>query len=305
MKNLTLIVTSLALVGTAACQQDNKELEAKLDKVSKDMAELKTMIQNMPAGAAAGAAGQRPQRKPRPEPKPTDVFAVNVDGDPADGPDDALVTIVKGYEYACPFCDKVRPTLDQLKQEYGGKIRIVYKQFVVHPQAATDPALAVCAAHKQGKFLKYDKLVWEKAYAAGRDFSMPKLEALATEAGLDLAKFKADVAGDCKAFIAKDQADLQIMGQGATPTFYINGRYMSGAQPVDKFKAIIDEELGKAEQRVAQGTPKSQYYKTWVIDKGLKKFDPPQEGAPAVKQPAAAAQPGGQVIQVKPAEKGN
>jgi hypothetical protein len=102
--------------------------------------------------------------------------------------------------------------------------------------------------------------------------------------------------GECPAFIAKDQADLQVMGMGATPTFFVNGRYMSGAQPLPAFKAIIDEELKKAQERVAQGTPAASYYKTWVMEKGLKKFTPKAEAAPA----AVPAQPGGQVIQVKP-----
>lgn len=271
MTNKTLIVAFAALA-LGACQQDNKNVERKLDELSKAVAALDQKISNMPAGAARAPQ----QRQRRPEPDPKDVHAVDITGDPVDGPDDALVTIVKGYEYACPYCQKVKPTLDQLKKDYGDKIRIVYKQFVVHPQVATDPALAVCAAHQQGKFLEYDKLVWDKAFAV-RKFDRANLEALAKEAGLDMAKFKADMDGKCKAFIQKDQQDLQKMGQGATPTFFINGRYMSGAQPLPAFKAIIDEELKKAEERVAQGTPKSDYYKVWVMEKGLPKFTPKAE----------------------------
>lgn len=276
MQKLSILVAGLVLaVGAAGCQQDTKNVERKVDELSKRMDEKFAALEK--AVAAGGAGAGRPQQRPnrRPEPGPTDVMAVPVDGDPQDGPSDALVTIVKGYEYACPYCEKVRPTLDQLKKDYGDKIRIVYKQFVVHPQVATAPALAVCAAHKQGKFKEMDKLVWEKAYAV-RKFDEANMEAIAKEAGLDLAKFKADYNGECKQFIQKDQAELQAVGQGATPTFFINGRYMSGAQPIPAFKAIVDEEIKKAEERIAQGTPRGAYYKTWVLEKGQKKFTPKQ-----------------------------
>jgi len=277
MKNLTLLISAVALsLGAAACQQDNKNVERKVDDLAKAVAALSEKIDKLPAGAGAGRGGQPPARQRRPEPDPKDVYAVPVDGAAAVGPADALITVIKGYEYACPYCEKVNPTIEQLHKDYGKNLRVVYKHFVVHPQVATDPALAVCAATKQGKFQQMDKLVWEKAYAT-RKFDRANMDALAKEAGLDLAKYKADMDGDCKSIIQKDQADLQAAGQGATPTFFINGRYMSGAQPLPQFKAIIDEELKKAQERVAAGTKPADYYKTWVIEKGLKKFTPKVE----------------------------
>jgi protein-disulfide isomerase len=281
MKKLILLLSAVALsLGAAACQQDTKKTEAKIDELSKQVASLEAKIDKLAAsGVGAGRPGQPPARQRRPEPAPTDVLAVPVDGAAAVGPADALVTIVKGYEYACPYCEKVNPTIEQLHKDYGNKIRVVYKHFVVHPQVATDPALAVCAATRQGKFQQMDKLVWEKAYAV-RKFDRANMEALAKEAGLDMAKFKADMDGDCKSIIAKDQAELQAAGQGATPTFFINGRYMSGAQPLPQFKAIIDDEIKKAEERIAAGTPRGDYYKVWVMEKGMKKFVPKVE-APA------------------------
>lgn len=275
MQKLTSMVAALSLaVGVAACQQDNKETEARLERMEKKIDALAQAVEKMPAAAARGA--QPPARGRRPEPAPTDVFAVPVDGNPSEGPADALVTIVKGYEYACPFCQKVKPTLEQLHKDYGDKVRVVYKQFVVHPQTATEPALAVCAAHQQGKFLEMDKIMWTKAFEV-RKFDRANMEALAGELKLDLAKFKADMDGMCKDYIKNDQVALQQMGQGATPTFFINGRYMSGAQPLPAFKAIVDEEIKKAEERIAKGTARGDYYKTWVLDKGLKKFNPPAE----------------------------
>jgi protein-disulfide isomerase len=275
MKKLSLIVSALVLsIGAAGCQQDTKNTDRKLDELAKAVAALDAKVTAM-GGAGAGRPGQQPgqQRQQPPKPDPKDVFSVPVDRDPSDGPVDALVTIVKGYEYACPYCEKVRPTLDQLKKDYGDKIRIVPKQYVVHPDAATLPALAFCASHKQGKAKEYDNLLWEKAYGA-RKFDQANMEALATELKLDLAKFKADMAGECGKYIQDDQAELRAVGQTGTPAFYINGRFLSGAQPLPAFKAVIDEEIKKAEERIAQGTAKASYYKTWVVEKGLKKFVP-------------------------------
>ena len=99
--------------------------------------------------------------------------------------------------------------------------------------------------------------------------------AIATELGLNVDKFKTDMKGDCVAMVQKDQAELSAFGVGATPAHFINGRFLpGGAVPYPQFKAMIDEELKKAEERVAAGTPKADYYKTWVMDKGLKKFSP-------------------------------
>jgi protein-disulfide isomerase len=299
-----MILVSVLAIGAVGCAPDNKNLEKKLDDMNKTLIAMQGSINDIKAaGGRAGAAapGQQPGQRPkRVEPGPKDVFAVPIAGDAIDGPADALITIVKGYEYACPYCEKVRPTFAQLKKDYPAKIRIVSKHFVVHPQVATTPALAACASNEQGKFFDrdgkagMDTLLWDKAFAV-RKFDDANMEALATEAGLNLTKFKTDMKGFCTQKIQQDQAELQVFGMGATPTFFINGRYMSGAQPLPSFKAIIDEELKLAEKRVKEGTAPADYYKTWILDKGMKKFTPPKEPAEAPKQPQpqpkAPAQP--------------
>jgi hypothetical protein len=70
--------------------------------------------------------------------------------------------------------------------------------------------------------------------------------------------------------------ELQKFGVGATPSFFINGRFMSGAMPIENFVTIIDEELKKANERIQQGTPAAQYYQQWVMDKGLKALEAPK-----------------------------
>jgi protein-disulfide isomerase len=278
----------LAVLCTAACQPDTRNIERKLDEMSKDLKDLKTQV-------ARGGAGAAVPRPPRAEPDVAKTYAVSIDGDPIDGPADAKVTIVKAYDYACPYCDRVRETMDELRKKYGNDMRIAYKQLVVHPQQATAGALAVCAANKQGKFLPMDTLLWDKSYksrkfdvdATGADGKpqrcweaaegCPIVLGYAQELGLNADKFKADMKGECFAQMQKDQKDLQVLGVSATPAFFINGRYLSGAQPIDRFVALIDEELKKANEKIAAGTPAASYYQQAVLDKGLKQLDKPAQ----------------------------
>jgi protein-disulfide isomerase len=276
MKHLVLLA---ALVATA-CQPDTKNLERKVDELNKKVDQL------IASGGRPGAA--QPARPQRPEPDRAKTYAMPIDGDPFDGPADAKVTLVKAYDYACPYCERVRDTMDELRKKYGNDLRVVYKQFVVHPQVATAGALAFCAAARQGKSVEMDRSLWDKGFKA-RQFDKdaggeagqpsqkcwdsaagcPVVLGFAQELGLDQAKFKADMK-DCNSQIQKDMKDLQQLGVGATPSFFVNGRFISGAMPIDNFTALIDEELKKANEKIQQGTPQKDYYQQWVVDKGQK-----------------------------------
>lgn len=158
-------------------------------------------------------------------------------------------------------------------KDYSGDIKIVQKHFVVHPSAATTPALAACAAHKQGKFHEMEKLIWEKGFNAGRNLSEDNMKKIAQEVGLNMAKFGEDMNGACKAEVQKDQADMRKVGVTGTPAFYINGRFLSGARPIEQFKTLIDEELKKANSRIGDGgATVENYYEEWVLKKGKKQL---------------------------------
>jgi predicted DsbA family dithiol-disulfide isomerase len=157
-----------------------------------------------------------------------------------------------------------------LRKDYGDDLRIVYKSYVVHPSVATTPALAACAANRQGKFHEMYALIWTKGYDAGRNLGRPNMEKIAQEVGLDMGKFKADMDGACKTIIRKEQAEVARVGARGTPAFFINGRFLSGARPIGQFKALIDQELKKAKERIAKGTKADQYYDEWVVKKGKK-----------------------------------
>ncbi len=289
MNKLVFIALSLTL---AACQQDTKNLERKIDDLTKNQQKMMEMLAK--GGGGAGAGQQRPQRQ---EPDRAKTYAVPVANDAFDGPADAKVTLVKAYDYACPYCEKVRPTMAELRQKYGNDLRVVSKQMVVHPNNAMAGALAFCAANKQGKAKQMDDLIWDKGFkqrqldnsavqpaaekggapggaAGGKCWDQaegcPLVVGYATELGLNVDKFKADMKVECQQLVQKDMKDLQQLGVGATPSFFINGRFLSGAMPIENFSTLIDEELKKANERVQQGTPAAEYYQQWVIAKGVK-----------------------------------
>jgi protein-disulfide isomerase len=260
MSKLSVVAVTLLV----ACSPDNSGLERKIDALS-------NRINVLEARVGTGAGKQQPQRPRRPEPDPKDVYGVSVAGLPSVGPADAPVTIVEGYEYACPACQTARQSVTQTLAKYGAKVRVVYKPFIVHPDTATDASIAACAANEQGKFAAMDPLIWDKAFGA-RDFSAAKLETIAAEAGLDVDRYKKDLPA-CRQTVAKHHTELAGFGQGATPTFFINGRYIVGANPA-RLHAVIDEELALAEERIKAGTKPADYYATWVVGKGLKRFEP-------------------------------
>jgi predicted DsbA family dithiol-disulfide isomerase len=171
---------------------------------------------------------------------------------------------------------------------------------VVHPRNSMAGALAFCAAGEQGKAMEMDASIWDKGFkqrqldnsdvtpaeVAGAGSGQPQkcwdtaegcklVVGYAQELGLNMDKFKADMKGKCQQVVQKDMKDLQQLGVGATPSFFVNGRFLSGAMPIENFSALIDEELKKANERIQQGTPAGEYYKQWVLDKGLKSLAPP------------------------------
>ncbi len=159
------------------------------------------------------------------------------------GGPNAPVTIIEFSDYECPFCKRAEPTVEQVMDAYGDKVRLVYRDYPLpmHEHARLASQAAHCA-NAQGKFWEYHKKLF-----TSDDLSKEKLEAMATEVGLDKAKFDACLEKqEFKAAIDKDIADGTAAGVNGTPAFFINGRSLSGAQPFEKFKEIIDEEITRA-----------------------------------------------------------
>lgn len=254
-----------AALVTVACQTDTQDLQ-------RDVTQLKKDVQAMRAQIARGGGGAAPRRPPSPDPEK--VYAVGVDGAPSVGPADAPVTVVIAYEYACPWCNKQRQVFPEVQQAYGDKVRFVYRPFVVHPDLAGDSALAACAAAKQGKFAEANDAMWTGVFEK-RAFDRAAVEQVVSAVpGIDAARLRTDMDGDCKPFLAHERDALATLGVYATPQVWVNGRPIPGGyKPLEGLKPVIDQELARASERIAAGTPRASYYNDWVVKKGIAKFD--------------------------------
>ncbi len=155
----------------------------------------------------------------------------------------APVTIIAFSDYECPFCKRASGALEQVLTTYGDKVRLVYRDFPLPFHAHARPAAeAARCAQAQGKFWEYHaKLL------ASEDLGEDKLKEMAGEVGLDRTKFDECLAKqEFKAAIDQDIADGGSVGVSGTPAFFVNGHMLSGAQPFEKFKEVIDEELARA-----------------------------------------------------------
>jgi protein-disulfide isomerase len=168
---------------------------------------------------------------------------VQITGAPSKGPKDAPVTIVKFEDFQCPFCKQVQPTLAELLSRYNGKIRLVHKDLPldsIHPHARQAAEAGRCA-DEQGKFWNYHDILYDKSPNADK----VNLKSYAKAAGLDVNAFEQCVGrSKFKALVQRDLIDGAQLGVSVTPTFFINGREISGNQPLKAFQAIVDEELG-------------------------------------------------------------
>jgi protein-disulfide isomerase len=175
---------------------------------------------------------------------------VDIAGSPVKGSPRAPVTIVVFSDFQCPFCGRAEPTVKQLEDEYKDKLKVVWKNqpLPFHPNAMP-AAKAAMAANKQGKFWEMHDKLFSNQQALGDAIYAQ----YAKELGLDMAKFNADLnSPEIAQSIQKDMQEGASLGANGTPTFFINGRQLVGAQPIDQFKQVIDDELKKG--NVAKGS---------------------------------------------------
>jgi protein-disulfide isomerase len=176
--------------------------------------------------------------------KPPPPFRVQiaVTGAPFKGLESAPVTIVKFEDFQCPFCRQIQPTFAELLSRYNGKLRVVHKDLPlesIHPRARAAAEAARCAG-EQGKFWSYH----DKLYASAATLSPETLRVYAKEVGLDLGSFERCLSsGKYRDSVQKDLLEGAKLGLTGTPSIFINGREISGVQPLEAFTSVIDEEL--------------------------------------------------------------
>ena len=188
-------------------------------------------IETAAALAPAAAAPAAPEAK----------ADVKLGDAPVKGAASAPVTVIAFSDFQCPFCSRAVPTLKQIEEQYPGKVRIAFKQLPLpfHDKAHL-AAEASLAANEQGKFWQ----MHDKLFANQQALDRPSLEKYAQELGLDMAKFKAALdSGKFKDKVDAESKEGAAVGATGTPTFFINGTRLVGAQPFDAFKTTIDKEL--------------------------------------------------------------
>jgi protein-disulfide isomerase len=177
-------------------------------------------------------------------------FKVASDNGPWSGGKNAPVTVVEFSDFQCPYCRAAETGVKQVRAKYGDQVKFVYEDFPLgFHEHAMDAARAARCAGEQDKFWQYhDALFQDQSKLAVAD-----LKAEAAKLGLDNKKFascfdkqKPDAA------IKASQAQGEALGVNGTPTFFVNGRELTGAQSADKFDAVIDEELAKASASASQ-----------------------------------------------------
>lgn len=250
-----------AKVGVVTEQEIESFYQANRERLEGDEAtvrdRIRAYLQNQKLAAKRDAFLQslRAQAKVVVHLKPPPVFraSVPVDGAPFKGPVKAPVTIVEFQDFHCSYCRQIQATLTELLARYGGMLKVVYRDFPIdslHPQARKAHEAARCA-NEQGKFWAYHDLLYKNAPKA----SAEQLTDFAREAGLDIQAFQ-QCLGNAKyrAAVQKDIDDGLRLGVSGTPAFFVNGRLLPGAQPLEKFVTLIEDELA----RVAQRSPNPQ-----------------------------------------------
>jgi len=160
---------------------------------------------------------------------------------PAVGPDTAPVRIVAFSDFHCPYCRRASETLREVQARYGGSVRMVYRHYPLpsHPGAAKASEAAECA-NEQGRFWPmHDVLFGESPATTDADYAR-----LAEKAGVNVDKFRDCMkSGRAESVWQRDKEEAALLGVRSTPTFFVNGRLVSGAKSADAFAEIIDEEL--------------------------------------------------------------
>jgi protein-disulfide isomerase len=199
-----------------------------------------------------------PPTNARRELDPNAVYPVTLGAGLSRGRDDALVTLVVFDDFECPYCGRLAPTLDELRAGYGDRLRIVFRHnplpFHQHAMAAHEAAMEAAA---QGKFWA----MYEQLFAHQRALERADLERYARAIGLDLARFRAALDdGRHRAAIEADQAEAKALGARGTPTVFVNGTPVAGAQPVEVFRMLIEAKASQAETLLASGVPRRELY---------------------------------------------
>jgi protein-disulfide isomerase len=196
---------------------------------------VKSVVAALPENTDTAASG---------EPNANEQYNVTVGNDPIWGNAEAQVVMIEFSDFNCSFCGRfAKQTLNPLMEAYADRVKFVYRDYPILAQSSLDSALAAQCAYEQDKFWEYHNILFNSQGQFARDFYLQT----AKDLELDVDKFTSCL--DNQTFrdeVIKDATEAQQLGLRGTPSFFINGRYISGAQPYEVFSKMLDEELAKA-----------------------------------------------------------
>ena len=225
---------------TAHLSAHQAEFEGKSEAQARDQA-ARRVREERRAQRRFGFLAELRARIPSSIVLPPPRVAVDVAGFPSRGPADAPVTIVEFSEFQCPFCRRVLPTLRAVEERYRGRLRLVFRHFPLarHKDAPKAAEAAECA-RDQGRFWEMHDRLFENAERLG----VADLKQHARAIGADGPAFDGCLdSGRHEGRWRRDLADAESYGASGTPMFFVNGRLVSGAQPLAVFVRVIEEEL--------------------------------------------------------------
>ncbi|MBJ6761659.1 thioredoxin domain-containing protein [Myxococcaceae bacterium JPH2] len=162
---------------------------------------------------------------------------------PSVGPVSARVTVEVWSDFECPYCARGATTLSALRAKYGDRVRFVFRNLPLPGHAhAKLAAAAAMAANEQGKFWEFHDGLFAQQDALDR----AGLESLARKLGLDVARFRTALdKRSWDSYVEADAVEARSRGVLGTPTFFVNGQPVTGAQPIENFAQLIDAELSR------------------------------------------------------------
>jgi protein-disulfide isomerase len=156
------------------------------------------------------------------------------------GPKDAPVMLVEFADYECPYCQKVAPAIKKLQEDFGGKVAVAFKDFPLpmHAHAEKAAEAARCAG-KQGQFWAFHDGLFNS-----KELDIDQLKAQARALKLDSVVFnKCLDAGETAAAVQLDREQGLRLGLSGTPSFFVNGHFLSGALDYATLRKIVDQQL--------------------------------------------------------------
>ena len=202
-------------------------------------------------------------------------YRVPLDGAPARGAREPLVTIVEFSDFNCRYCRVANDTVTELLRLYPRDVRLVYRHSLLDPEDGTLAAEAALAAADQGRFWP----LHDRLFTSDGHLDRATIERHAREVGLDMDRFRRDLdAGRFRAAAREQDLRASELGVRGTPAFFVNGRPLLGAQSLGTFVALVEEERLVAEGLVARGVPRREVYHR-VTARALHRAAPVAEGA--------------------------